>query len=1092
MEGPQDFKLHDFSEALRQLKTGLDGASEPITDGDAIRGLVDRIGDVRATILPVLDEGKFTSKIAARVKTRLLGHLEPLKGELEEAEKLMNTAIETIKAGTAKVTPVTLAQLAQLRKKIDDVSPFVRELLETGSTRQAIRDSAAQRAGGAAPSPKTLAMVKEMLHSVRKSLNGLIEVDSHGAVISSVLKARSSRPLETKGMPALVKAEVKALSALTVSRAKELRRLRVLLGETTNATQISMLAHEIKRVDIQQLRLGLLRDKLEAKITGHPPDAEEFPMPPDEQVRRILGNCEKNDDALFKMLSEARLLEDHLPRGHTLLRDIQGIIGSGERRLLRHDVRPLQNRDEQVKDLEKRLAAFKVSLYSRAGQLLIGERVFRVTKVTNLLNPEQITALHSLLGQLRVDLSREVATKLVLAPSSEEPGKGQITLYTKTEAGEGDQPSAVVTQEGVAVDTEVAIDLELEQYALLPETYSRATMEARIRGELAPARAYVEALGKQVGAGDSTDISTCRQKLAEIEKTALQALPSEKSLRKGMDKARTPLKTLKKAIHDAQALSITALHDLQSAMVVTRAKNTELGKNCSVDELRAAMRGSIVRRDKTVLLGIRFTGFSARKAIGLAKKELIKNLSERPPAVFQRRTDASRAAIGGTEGAAVRYSDGAFVRCCFSAGSGIRGFIKTQLSILAAGGLSATPRETISHRLPVDEGQYTSEQVPANGEFDRAMLEDTRHFAGIFGDKGGVSSGDVDVPHLKNAFYSTLKDRAGNTLLGLFRHGILGRGGADRQAQELLQLAVAAELHARDLTPEGAAALDGGLKLTLTSVSLVSPDWLEKIRHKGKTSKNESTLWAQQLQALKNLQGAKEVTIGGKTIKVDLTVLPFNFGVNEGAVHPLLQYGRGTQWKTNRETLKTLETQVNAFKEKLEAGALLGDPDRKAVLDDLDTLLTDIKDLCKDRSAYIKGDNQYEVGAKILLVTSIMEQTVAKARQTAKKQRVSLDESQIPGGIKGAFNCMSGKDRTGVMDGMVKTYAIMRQSRLSYQAVNELLATEAGRVAFAKTFIKVMAFGGGLEITEWNTGVKGYKVNKEFLPWHTDKGQQLP
>jgi phosphatidylinositol-4,5-bisphosphate 4-phosphatase len=131
--------------------------------------------------------------------------------------------------------------------------------------------------------------------------------------------------------------------------------------------------------------------------------------------------------------------------------------------------------------------------------------------------------------------------------------------------------------------------------------------------------------------------------------------------------------------------------------------------------------------------------------------------------------------------------------------------------------------------------------------------------------------------------------------------------------------------------------------------------------------------------------------------------------------------------------------------------------------------MNDINTLMKDKHAYLEGNNQYEVGAKILLLTNIMNRALV-----AKKEKIA---------ISGAFNCASGKDRTGMMDGILKTFALMTDKRGKCPTHQEFTAEgESGdllRKEFTDILVSLLLESGVLEITYLNTGAKGLKVSEE-------------
>ncbi|KIC71288.1 hypothetical protein DB44_DZ00010 [Candidatus Protochlamydia amoebophila] len=134
----------------------------------------------------------------------------------------------------------------------------------------------------------------------------------------------------------------------------------------------------------------------------------------------------------------------------------------------------------------------------------------------------------------------------------------------------------------------------------------------------------------------------------------------------------------------------------------------------------------------------------------------------------------------------------------------------------------------------------------------------------------------------------------------------------------------------------------------------------------------------------------------------------------------------------------------------------IGLPEERAKLQ---SLLDDITFLMESPKAYLDGDNQYEIGAKIINLSNGMD--------------------NIQKGTKCAFNCMSGKDRTGMMDGVAKTFAIMNEINGKFPSHEELKSDPEVRKQFREIFVPIMKEMGGLDITRINTGATGYKVGKE-------------
>ena len=121
--------------------------------------------------------------------------------------------------------------------------------------------------------------------------------------------------------------------------------------------------------------------------------------------------------------------------------------------------------------------------------------------------------------------------------------------------------------------------------------------------------------------------------------------------------------------------------------------------------------------------------------------------------------------------------------------------------------------------------------------------------------------------------------------------------------------------------------------------------------------------------------------------------------------------------------------------------------------------MADIEILMKSSNAYLK-DNQYELAAKIILLSNKMDGS---------------------GSTKCAFNCMSGKDRTGILDGVVRTFAVMIHQDGKVPSHDDLMNNPAVREKFTSILKPMLLEMGGLDVVEVNTGVRGYKVGKEAM-----------
>lgn len=385
--------------------------------------------------------------------------------------------------------------------------------------------------------------------------------------------------------------------------------------------------------------------------------------------------------------------------------------------------------------------------------------------------------------------------------------------------------------------------------------------------------------------------------------------------------------------------------------------------------------------------------------------------------------------------------------------------IRKQLKSYIAQNLSDRKRTNIEKEIEIPSyGPVKSLMVPLNEEFDERTNLGVAVFGSIFGEKG-VSSLNRQEAHLVNAWESNLSMHD-QPIYRTLRHAIASdkfetnvetrHANSVKAAEELLKAAVMQEIEELLKFRSWEDIMQNGIQLNLNSVSLVTPDDVRAIGSKGA---NEKNMLLDQVEALHIFEKTPlcKCLIGDKAVPVKVQVNTFNFGVNAGAV----DWGFGTknQYDQNVKAFQGLKKQVEAL--KIAPMAL---KDRT----DLENLTKDIEHLMASSSAYLKGDNQFEIGAKIINLSNLM--------------------NKIKGsGYKCAFNCMSGKDRTGIMDAIAKAYAVMALGNGHYPTHEELQNNDAVRQQFREVVVPLLLGSGSLEITETNTGAKGYKVTKHAL-----------
>lgn len=425
--------------------------------------------------------------------------------------------------------------------------------------------------------------------------------------------------------------------------------------------------------------------------------------------------------------------------------------------------------------------------------------------------------------------------------------------------------------------------------------------------------------------------------------------------------------------------------------------------------------------------------------------------------------------------------------------------IHNQFKSFTAQNLGRQERNTIEGEIVIDQQKFMSRLIPLNKEFDQHMsIRGSLKiiftvFTNIFGTRG-ISSANRQEAHLINGWESNLI-WDGQSVFRSLRHAItadryeknetIRAKNSKQAANELLTAALFQEIAAQGLTLE--EAQKKGIQLNLNSVSLITPD---DIRPHLSGQANERQMLQDQVLALGQFTGKDlSITLNGIKIPVKVDVNAFNFGVNALALSkaPLLS-GLANQYELNLKAMEGFRSQVGNFynqvarellneEEKLAQASLLdlAVPSRIKDLQDAlanaQLLMQDIEQMMADKKAYLKGNNQYEIEAKILNLTNLMDQTIEK---------INLGKSPEDrlAGFKCAFNCMSGKDRTGILDGVAKTFAILATLNDGrYPSHNDLQTNLALRQQFIEILMIVLKKGGSLKLTEINTGAEGFKAD---------------
>lgn len=428
--------------------------------------------------------------------------------------------------------------------------------------------------------------------------------------------------------------------------------------------------------------------------------------------------------------------------------------------------------------------------------------------------------------------------------------------------------------------------------------------------------------------------------------------------------------------------------------------------------------------------------------------------------------------------------------------------LQKQLESMEAQFLSDQKREVIEKEitLPQDK-KTTSRMVPLNRHFDREVSQtglEIKTFQAIAGEKG-ISSLNRQEGHLINGWASKLIS-GGEVLLRTLRHGItsdkfeknpeIRKKNSLRAAKELVEAALLQEIAELGLTQDELkekASNNEPIVFNFNSVSLVTPDDIRALHSRiaGHRGADEKTMLADQVKVLQELSGkTRTIKIGEIEVPYQVNANTFNFGVNAGAVGKILgvKVGLEEQYKYNMQAWKKLEKQYQDYS-TVTLIKTKGEQKRYTPHLNAAKLKKDITIMMQDKQAYLKGGNQYEIGAKILLLSNFMDKEIKERIRAIKTNGTvkTLDNNQILAlrGVQCAINCMSGKDRTGVMDCMAKAMALWMEIEKTPPLHFEMATDKKAQKKFCAILVPLLLESGNLEITELNTGARGYKVQEE-------------
>lgn len=317
----------------------------------------------------------------------------------------------------------------------------------------------------------------------------------------------------------------------------------------------------------------------------------------------------------------------------------------------------------------------------------------------------------------------------------------------------------------------------------------------------------------------------------------------------------------------------------------------------------------------------------------------------------------------------------------------------------------------------------------------------------------GYNSASFDTQHGVNLLSSEYLVDGKKVFCGV-RHGVNCAIGIEspflrRRAnlQRAREVAIAAVLTNPELVKKMPQGTDGVRTLFLTSTSLLTPDWFRAL--KTGSIENERQMLNEQIAAWRDLEGETlEFDVpdpdnpNGAPIKMKfkIDVAAFNFGVNQVGVGKLS--GIAGVWDVsdpiNRQGWTKLRQRAT------NNDLLSGLPEDRQ--DVIRVLREQIDDILRQQGERTDNHDAYKVVARINALSYLLD--------------------GVP-----AWNCKSGKDRTGELDVETKFLMTLIDRRLPIPAPGARLDDEQRKI-----FQTIALQGGNHEVQEYNTGIGGFKT----------------
>ena len=430
---------------------------------------------------------------------------------------------------------------------------------------------------------------------------------------------------------------------------------------------------------------------------------------------------------------------------------------------------------------------------------------------------------------------------------------------------------------------------------------------------------------------------------------------------------------------------------------------------------------------------------------------------------------------------------------------------RNERPLTAAGALTEGGEDLLVKKYAtwgMGDGEASADCVPITEQGVKDLIEYVKDFRN--------ESDDIAMINLYAAHNARMKEAEDlaevDKICGLIRTGKSAAATVASDMRTAASTKMAEELAVAALVSDPdklQAALDGKVvDLNLSSISLLTPDRVRPISSGPKS--NERKMLRHQTEALQSLSGrqknlqVRDASGDLRTVVVNCKVRTFNFGVNEGAVSKPLHiipqdtpgWGKLMGWSYAME------------RNNLELKALLGDPESTSLggsevdkkLIELEAKESDLLfDLGLAKSAQQDGTNPESTAA----ISKLERECAAIGQRSTALEKAALDAKEIwregsynKGGQDPykmvsrlgvvinamgetlAFNCKSGKDRTGQLDAELKYL-----SALSAGESQSLPEPGAPATPELRQMRSDFTLGtGNLEMQRLNTGLPGFKL----------------